>query len=130
MSFIPKVIIIREDLFALAGQCYTEALLLHRMLMGDFKELNPYRMEDFHYDLLLGDNKSSKPKKALTRLIDKRYVEKVYSMEAKMQMNKYQILIENINRDLLRLGYPPYEQTITRYADYICRTLSASNRDC
>lgn len=117
MTFIPKVLVVREDLYALCGSCYLEAILLHRFLKGDFDDLTPYRMEDFHKDVMQFDVKSSKPKIALTRLSDKGYIKKVYSMHARTQMNKYQVIRDTVNRDLMRLGFPAYDSHVTKYAD-------------
>jgi|HubBroStandDraft_6_1064221.scaffolds.fasta_scaffold732226_2 hypothetical protein len=106
--FKPKIIIIREDLFAIAGRDYLEALLLHRFLQNDFIKLYHYTFEQLHEDMMLTEVKSSKINKAVTRLVDKGYLQKCYSGASRSQINSYKCLRDAINRDLLRLGYPEY----------------------
>ena len=108
MTFEPKIIIIREDLFALAGRDYLEALLLHRFLQEDFIELQKYSYDQLHKDVMFYEHKSSKVNKSIQRLVDKGYVKKLYSLASKSQINSYKCIRGIVNRDLLRLGYPEY----------------------
>jgi len=110
MGFDPKVLIIREDLFALAGRDHLECLMLHRMLQKDFVDWNPYSFDQFHRDMMLFDTKSAKVNKCIIRLVDKGYILKQYSLEAKIQKNSYKTQLHKVNSDLQRLGYPIYEE--------------------
>jgi hypothetical protein len=111
MTFEPKILIIREDLFALAGRDYLEALLLHRFLQKDFSVWCPYPYDQFHKDMLLYHIKSSKINKSIQRLIDKGYIDKRYSGFHRAQVNSFLTHHKIVNRDLVRLGYPEYVES-------------------
>lgn len=108
MTFEPKILIIREDLFALTGRDYLEALLLHRFLQKDFNDWQHYPYDQFHKDMLLYSAKGSKINKAIQRLLDKGYIDKRYSGAHRAQANSFLTHVRIVNRDLVRLGYPEY----------------------